>query len=97
MFDDFDGFDDQFNDEHDEIAQIQKQADMEHNLYELKDKLVRNNWDMILEKGIDFKAMQENGIETEPVKRTIRQMLEWFQESEEYEKCAYLQKILETE
>lgn len=97
MFDDFDGFDDQFNDEHDEIAQIQKQADMEHNLYELKDKLVRNNWDMILEKGIDFKAMQENGIETEPVKRTILQMLEWFQESEEYEKCAHLQKILETE
>ncbi len=97
MFDDFDGFDDQFNDEHDEIAQIQKQADMEHNLYELKDKLVRNNWDMILEKGIDFKAMQENGIEIEPVKRTIQQMLEWFQESEEYEKCAHLQKILETE
>jgi hypothetical protein len=52
---------------------------------------------MILKKGIDFKAMQENGIETEPVKRTILQMLEWFQESEEYEKCAHLQKILETE
>ena len=66
MFDDFDGFEDQFNDEHDEIAQIQKQADMEQNLYELKDKLVRNNWDMILEKGIDFKAMQENGIEGFP-------------------------------
>lgn len=97
MFDDFDGFEDQFNDEHDEIAQIQKKAEMDHNLHELKDKLVRNNWDMILEKGVDFKAMQENGIEIEPVKRTIHQMLEWFQESEEYEKCAYLLKILETE
>lgn len=97
MFDDFDGFEDQFNDEHDEIAQIQKQADMENNLYELKDKLVRNNWEMILEKGVDFESMKRNGIEIEPVKRTISQMLEWFQESEEYEKCAYLKNILDTE
>lgn len=95
MFDDFDDFENQFNDEHDEIAQIQKQADMEHNLHELKDKLVRNNWDMILEKGVDFKSMKEHGIDVEPVARTIEQMLDWFEDCEEYEKCAHLKKILE--
>lgn len=97
MFDDFDGFEDQNNDEHDEIAQIQKNADMENNLHELKDKLVRNNWDMILEKGVDFKSMQANGIEIEPIVRTLQQMLDWFQESEEYEKCAHLKKILDNQ
>jgi|TARA_B110000971_G_scaffold143548_1_gene146709 hypothetical protein len=88
-------FEDQDNEEHDEIAQIQKKADMENNLHEIKDKLVRNNWVMILEKGVDFKSMKENGIEIEPVVRTLQQMLEWFQEVEEYEKCAYLKNILD--
>ena len=88
-------FEDQDNEEHDEIAQIQKKADMENNLHEIKDKLVRNNWVMILEKGVDFKSMKENGIEIEPVVRTLQQMLEWFQEVEEYETCAYLKNILD--
>lgn len=97
MFDDFEGFNDNDNDETSEIAQIQKQADMENNMYDLKDRLVRNNWDMILKKGVDFKSMKEQGTEIEPVVRTIQQMLDWFQEVEEYEKCAHLKKILDNQ
>ena len=50
---------------------------------------------MILEKGVDFKSMQDNGVEIEPIVRTLQQMLDWFQESEEYEKCAVLNKYVE--
>jgi hypothetical protein len=39
--------------------------------------------------------MQDNGIEIEPIIRTLQQMLDWFQQSEEYEKCAHLKKILD--
>tara|TARA_B110000285_G_scaffold12736_1_gene12621 strand:- start:8742 stop:9026 length:285 start_codon:yes stop_codon:yes gene_type:complete len=93
----FEDSEDQHREERDEIAQIKLNAEMEENLYDLKDKLVRNNWILLLEKGVDFKSMQENDLDTVPIIRTLNQMIEWFQEVEEYEKCAHIKKILDSQ
>jgi|TARA_B110000977_G_C11061207_1_gene486025 hypothetical protein len=93
----FEDSEDQHGEERDEIAQIKLNAEMEENLYDLKDKLVRNNWILLLEKGVDFKSMQENDLDTVPIIRTLNQMIEWFQEVEEYEKCAHIKKILDSQ
>lgn len=93
----FEDSEDQHGEERDEIAQIKLNAEMEENLYDLKDKLVRNNWILLLEKGVDFKSMQENDLDTVPIVRTLNQMIEWFQEVEEYEKCAHIKKILDSQ
>ena len=93
----FEDSEDQHGEERDEIAQIKLNAEMEENLYDLKDKLVRNNWILLLEKGVDFKSMQENDLDTVPIIRTLNQMIEWFQEVEEYEKCAHIKKIIDSQ
>lgn len=93
----FEDSEDQHGEERDEITQIKLNAEMEENLYDLKDKLVRNNWILLLEKGVDFKSMQENDLDTVPIVRTLNQMIEWFQEVEEYEKCAHIKKILDSQ
>lgn len=89
MFDDFD------NDEIDEISKIQKDAEMKHNMDEIKDLLVRQNYEALTTKGIDLETMTAHGVDIEPIADMIQVMIEWFIESEEYEKCQALQDILD--
>jgi hypothetical protein len=89
MFDDFD------NDEIDEISQIQKNSEMKQNMDEIKDMLVRQNYKALTTKGIDIETMNASGIDIQPIAEMIEVMIEWFIDSEEYEKCQALQNILD--
>lgn len=89
MFDEFD------NEEIDEISQIQKDAEMKHNMDELKDMLVRQNYEALTTKGVDFQTMVNSGVDIKPIADMIQVMIDWFIASEEYEKCQALQDILD--
>lgn len=89
MFDDFE------NDEIDEISQIQKEAEMKHSMDEIKDMLVRQNYEALTTKGIDLETMANSGVDIQPIADMIQVMIDWFIESEEYEKCQALQNILD--
>lgn len=83
-----------FNEEN-EIETIKMEAEQKILLKELKIKLARENYNRILDNGIDVEMMKEHGIEVDELKNTITQMLDIFVELEEYEKCANLRDILE--
>jgi len=90
MDENFDLFEDQEN----EIDTIKKEAEMNNIMYDLKIKLANENYDSIISKGVDFKLMERQNIEIEPVVKILGDMLELFEELEEYEKCAEINKIL---
>lgn len=81
--------------EENEIAEIQKEFEMKEKLIELKLNLARENYYMIMDNGIDVASMLESGINIDPVRETIVQMLEIFEEIEEYEKCAKLKEYIQ--
>jgi protein-arginine kinase activator protein McsA len=68
---------------------------MQEMLYEIKLKLANENYDLIVENGIDVKSMRGNGYNVDAVKRTLNQMLDIFVEVEEYEKCAKIKDVLD--
>lgn len=83
-----------FNEEN-EIETIKMEAEQKILLKELKIKLARENYNRIVDNGIDVEMMKEHGIDVDELKNTITQMLDIFIELEEYEKCADLQNVLE--
>ena len=91
--DDF-NFNDLFEEDN-EIETMKKEAQMEEAMYELKMKLANENYDMIIENGIDIKMMKNNGLDIKSLNITLHQMLEIFVEVEEYEKCSKIKEILE--
>ncbi len=91
--DDF-NFNDLFEEDN-EIETMKKEAQMEEAMYELKMKLANENYDMIIENGIDIKMMKNNGLDIKSLNITLNQMLEIFVEVEEYEKCSKIKEILE--
>jgi hypothetical protein len=90
MDENFDIFEDQEN----EIEIIKKEAEMNNMMYDLKIKLANENYDSIISKGVDFKLMEKQNIDIEPVIKVLGDMLELFEELEEYEKCAKISKLL---
>lgn len=83
-----------FEDQENEIETIKKRAEMNNTLYDLKIKLANENYDSIISKGVDFKLMQNQNIEIEPIINILGDMLELFKNLEEYEKCEKINKIL---
>lgn len=78
-----------------EIETIQKEAEMEQAMYDLKIKLANENYELIVDKGVDVIAMKRAGHSTTALENTLNLMLELFVELEEYEKCAKIKEILE--
>jgi hypothetical protein len=83
-----------FEEQENEIDTIKKEAEMNNIMYDLKIKLANENYDSIISKGIDFKLMEKQNIDTDSVVKILRDMLELFEELEEYEKCAKISKLL---
>jgi len=91
----------EFNDKHtfeenNEIDNIINEADMIESIRDLKIKLANDNYDLIIEKGIDVSAMKHADIEFEQMVITLKQMLVIFEDLEEYEKCTRIQCILQS-
>ena len=87
-------FNNLFEEQEDEIDTIKKEAEMNNIMYDLKIKLANENYDSIISKGVGFELMERQNIEIEPVVKILGDMLELFEELEEYEKCAKINKIL---
>jgi hypothetical protein len=81
--------------ENNEIETIKKDAQMEDALYALKLKLANENYEMIVEKGIDIKSMRKNGLDIDALETTLKVMLDLFIELEEYEKCSKIKDVIE--
>jgi hypothetical protein len=85
----------EYFEEDNEIEIMKNDAYMQEMLYEIKLKLANENYDLIVENGIDVKSMRGNGYNVDAVKRTLNQMLDIFVEVEEYEKCAKIKDVLD--
>ncbi len=85
----------EYFEEDNEIEIMKNDAHMQEMLYEIKLKLANENYDLIVENGIDVKAMRGNGYNIDAVKRTLNQMLKIFIDIEEYEKCAKIKETLD--
>ena len=60
----------------------------------LKDQLARANYEAIKNFGVDTAYHQDSN--SKMLKQIIMETLSYFEELEEYEKCAHLKKVLET-
>lgn len=80
--------------EENEIDTFKKGIEMNNILYDLRIKLANENYESVISKGVDFKLMKKQDIDIEPVVQILTDMLELFEELEEYEKCAKINKIL---
>ena len=87
-------FNNLFEEQEDEINAIKKEAEMNNVMYDLKTKLANENYAEIISKGIDFKLMKQQELDINPVVKILGDMLELFEELEEYEKCAKINKLL---
>ncbi len=83
-----------FEEQEDEINAIKKEAEMNNVMYDLKIKLANENYESIISKGVDFKLMKQQELDIKPVVKILGDMLELFEELEEYEKCAKINKLL---
>ena len=94
---DYNDFDDNFNEEteQDEITQIMKANEVKATYYDVVDQLVRANFKSIEQQGIDVRQMKLTNLNSNQLKDTLDFMLNWFVETEEYEKCKTIQSYLE--
>ena len=82
---------DEFDDFYlEEDGSMPSEAESEH-LEAIKDKLARANYDSIIKYGIDPDKTQS----PEVIKKIIEETIFYFQDLEEYEKCADLKYELE--
>ena len=86
MFDDFNDDSEDFAPEFDTKAQEQMEI--------LKDRLARANYMAIKKHGID--TQYHSNTDSEMLRQIVRETLEYFEDLEEYEKCADLKKVLDT-
>jgi hypothetical protein len=86
--DNFEFEEDEFNED-----QYDQQANAEHlaNMYELKDRLARANYEAIVKHGIDTDKTGD----TDMILNIIEETMFYFEELEEYEKCAKLKKEMQ--
>jgi hypothetical protein len=80
----------EFEEEFDSILEIKKSTEMQDKLIELKIRLVKENYENIIENGIDIKGMIKARIDVSPLIHNLDIMIATFQDLEEYEKCAVL-------
>ena len=78
----------------DEIMELINNNEMKQELEDIKLKLANENYDSIMSKGIDTDGMIKMGVDIKPIEQTLKQMLELFQDLEEYEKCDNILKYI---
>ena len=59
----------------------------------LKDKLARANYEVIASMDVDFSTLKDRHNKKE-IAKTLQDMIDYFVEIEEYEKCSKIQKEL---
>lgn len=77
-----------------EIEIMKMEAEQKIILKELKIKLAIENYNKIMDNGIDAEEMIRHGIEITELTNTLIQMLDIFVELEEYEKCSKIKELL---
>lgn len=82
----------EFEEEYDSLLEIRESSEMEDRLIELRLRLVEENYNKIIDNGIDIRGMIKSGIDIAPLIRNIDIMIDVFRDLEEYEKCAKLLK-----
>lgn len=87
-------FENEFTEEHDELEQIMKSNEIKGVYHDVVDQLVRANFKNIEVNGIDIERMKLINLNSKQLVDTLEFMLNWFVETEEYEKCSILQKYL---
>jgi len=80
-----------FEDFYSEEENAMPSAEQLEHLDKLKDSLARANYEAIVQYGIDVDSTQK----PEVIQRIIQETLIYFEELEEYEKCAKLKQTLE--
>jgi hypothetical protein len=82
-----------FEDEQDEMAQLEKKAQMVEKAENEKAKQIEENYQLLNRNGVDWSKLPKN--ESDRLLVTIGVMIEWYIENgEQYEKCAKLNKII---
>lgn len=81
--------------ENNEIETMKKDAQIQEAIHTLKLKLANENYEMIVDNGIDINAMRKNGLNIDALENTLKLMLDLFIELEEYEKCSKIKDIIE--
>ena len=59
----------------------------------LKDKLARANYEVIISRDVDFSTLKGRH-NSKQIEKTLQDMIDYFVEIEEYEKCTKIQKEL---
>jgi len=86
-----------FEDQDDEMEILIRNTEMKHDMNMMRIKLANENYDVVTAKGIDFATMRkEENNDVVHILKVLGDMLEIFEELEEYEKCSKINKILQT-
>jgi phosphate uptake regulator len=78
----------------DEIAELIKDSKMKEELELIKLKLANENYQALVLKGLDIQTMNSMGVDLDPIHRTLKEMLNMFEDLEEYEKCAKVAEFI---
>jgi hypothetical protein len=78
-----------------EIDEIMKSNEIREAYHMVVDKLVRANFNTIETNGIDIKQTKMVNLDNSQLEATLIFMIDWFIDTEEYEKCSILQKYLD--
>ena len=82
-----------FNEDFEEDFAPEMDAEVQQHMEQLKDKLARANYMAIKINGINIEYLGENG-GVQSLKEIIKETIEYFEDLEEYEKCADLLKVM---
>lgn len=77
-------------DEYDFEENTTQDMEMEHQMDLIRERLIYANWELIKKNGIDIVKVDNVPLLID----TLTQMLEYFEEEEEYEKCAVINEYL---
>ena len=77
----------------DEMMDFENEIRSEDEKYQLKDKLARENYNVVSSGDIDFSDYY-GADNQKDIEKTLNDMIEHFTETEEYEKCAIILKAL---
>jgi hypothetical protein len=86
-------FNEEYND-YEEYENPTMSAEQQEHLEKVKDHLARANWQAIKTNGIDVEYYSDSE-KVQILKDIITETLQYFEEIEEYEKCADLKRALD--
>lgn len=87
-----DNFENMFEENDNEILKMEQEAQRQSKMEEIRDQLARANYNAIIKHGIDIESIGN----VEAVKGVIGETLQYFENLEEYEKCAKLKSVLDS-